>query len=156
MFKLSRKYSFEVNVPIEEVWEFSSNCDNWIATDERVEKFLIDGPFVAGAKVKAKIKGKGAVVAMWITEVTPYCSYKVLVDFSIYKSETLLSFDRSGSGNTLITESTYVSGLIVPFMKSKLCKALEKQKAALTEQYKNLEKQSSVDVNVLCETLSKN
>ncbi|MDN3507487.1 MAG: SRPBCC family protein [Simkaniaceae bacterium] len=155
MFQLRREYSFEVDVPIEEVWEFSSNCNNWISTNERIENFLIEGPFAAGAKVKVKIKGKDAFVTMWITEVIQNKVYKVLLDFSIYKIETSMSFERSGSDKTRITESTYVSGLIVPFMKSKLLKDLEEQKLLLTEQYKNLEKQSLVNMNELCEILSK-
>ncbi|MCP5491237.1 MAG: hypothetical protein H7A42_09055 [Chlamydiales bacterium] len=67
IFKWNSEFVVEVEMPLQRVWEYCLDFNNWAKGDKRIEYFSYDTKLDLGAQVKGKIKGRPTFVTILVT-----------------------------------------------------------------------------------------
>jgi hypothetical protein len=118
MFKWLHQYVIEVNMPLQEVWEFYMNPSNWSQWMDDFEScHFVQSP-VKDSIVSAKIKNKEVFVHFLFTEIKPYQEAALRVSTLFFTQESLTLFQEISLEKTQLTFNTTVKSIFVPFLKS--------------------------------------
>jgi hypothetical protein len=140
MFKWHHETSLEVKAPIQKIWEFYNDLNNWKRWDDRFDHFLCEGALNEGSEIQAKIKDKNIFAKVLVTKLVEHqeiCT-AVKVPFFTQKSSILFK-ETSNKTSTIILKCTVVS-LFAPFMKFFFLKNIEKGNDKLFKDFLELEK----------------
>lgn len=133
MFRWKYQYAIEVDIPLQVAWNFFIDPSHWPLYDDRMEAFVFDGDFKAGAQVKLQLKNKPNHIGILVTEVKPHREYRILIHSLLAKEEKLTSFEELTPKKTRVTFQIYVLSFLVPFMRSKFLKNVEQAQAKSTQ-----------------------
>ncbi len=129
MFKSLHECSTEVDIPLQTVWNFCMNPDNWPQWIDQIESCKIVGEFKAGSTVKAKIKNRNVYVTFLITDVQPFNSCTLLIKAPLCTQTSSCTFREISHERTTITWETSIVSILSPFMKGFFAKRFESSNA---------------------------
>lgn len=117
------KHSVVADVPLETVWDWHSNVDNWACLEgDAVESITLDGPFQSGARGATKIPGQE--VSRWrLAEVEPPRRTVIEMELSDAMMRCVWTFDALSEKRTRLTQRIRLEGLgaaaYAPMMKER-------------------------------------
>jgi hypothetical protein len=118
----------DADLPLQGAWDFYTNPTNWPKWEDRLESCTLDETFLAGYRVRAKIKNKAAWLAILVTDVKPYQESKHLITIPLFSQESLTTYEEIAARHTRITTIVRVSSFLVPFMKGVFIRNAEKSR----------------------------
>lgn len=125
MFRWHHEVSYEVDIPIVPLWDFSVNPSNWPKWIDQFDSCKLDSenPNV----VKAKIKNHNAHISLVITHVEPLKKFQYLIKnfFMVQESQTIVQ--EISPTRTRIIFHNSVRSFLTPFFKCYYRKHVEKQ-----------------------------
>ncbi len=125
MFKWNYEASFEFDVPIVPLWEFSADPINWPQWIDLYESCQLDS--INPRQVNAKIKNTQSSICIMIAESEPPTSFQYLVKTIFFSQSARTVFTEVSHNKTKVTSYITVSSLLTPFFQSYYRKQVEKQ-----------------------------
>lgn len=129
MFTWSHEDSMEVDLPLQQAWDFYTNPANWIKWEDHFDAFILEETLRTGAQIKAKIKNKPLYIKILATEVRPYHECKYLAKLLFFTQESLCVFQQISPQKTRIISTTCVISFFVPFMKKNFLRRIEETRS---------------------------
>ncbi len=97
---------------LDDIWNISTDVDNWTTWDPHEEKAKLHGPFVVGTKGYSK--PRGGPDAHWvITDVQPRTKWALLNKMPIGSLAVTNTFEAMQDGKVKCGKEMVVSGLIL-------------------------------------------
>jgi polyketide cyclase/dehydrase/lipid transport protein len=126
MFTWSHETSMDVDLPLQQVWNFYLDPSNWPKWEDRLESCVLKGDLRVGAKIRAKVKDKPVQLLFFVTEIKPYHECKFLTKTPLATQESLCTFEELSPEKTRITLKICIISLLTPFMRAIFRKHTEK------------------------------
>jgi len=82
MFCWLHEFSFEVNHPLQKVWDFGINPSNWPKWSEKIESCHCEGKLQPDSLIKVKVKSRfpqDVYIPIKLKEIEPYRECKLLI-----------------------------------------------------------------------------
>ena len=117
IFKWNSEFVVEVEMPLQRVWEYYLDFNNWAKGDKRIEYFSCDTKLDLGAQVKGKIKGRPTFVTILVTNFREYERLDTLTKAPFFKQETTFIIEEMSSEKTKLKQKVHVSSPFTLFMK---------------------------------------
>lgn len=126
MFKWTYEISHEVNLPIQKIWEFDTNLDNWNEWTDDFEEYRCEGPFEKGSLIKAKYKKcSKLLLSILITECQLYNIFKFRIKSLLYTQYSTSNYHEISPNKTKMTLKIEFISLLIPFIKSRFNKLID-------------------------------
>ena len=123
MFEWRHEFSTEVDLPLQQVWNFYANPSNWPRWIDQLES--CEGELKIGSIIQGKIKNRSAYLPIKITDVEPFKTCTHLIKNLLFIQTSSISFQVTSSKKTTLTIKVSVVGLLVPFLKNSLTSRTE-------------------------------
>lgn len=140
MFDCLLDYTTEVNLPVEQVWEYDINLDNWYGPNSKLEAYHLTGEIKSGTVVEVKVKGHRRFHPVLFQEVIKY--EKITIVAEAYFSKAIISnfYEAIDSKRTRIVTKSVITSWLMPFVKNKLKQEIYEAHLAYLDRLRNLEK----------------
>lgn len=135
--KRGMEYSIVVDAPLEKVWDFYIDPNNWPTWIDQLESCTFDGKLKAGSIVQAKTAGSNDSVPIMITDVKPYEECGIVIKAPFFTQRSTTTFEKVSPKKTRVTMQTSTKSLFSPFIKSKVNKKIESMLPKFSKAVKN-------------------
>jgi hypothetical protein len=99
MFKWYYKHTFEIDAPIQKVWQICADPSNWPKWIDQLESCQFDGEIKAGSIIKCKVKTrfpKDIYIPIRIVDINPYREAISELKVPLMTQETSPHFSHGG------------------------------------------------------------
>lgn len=128
----------EIDLPLEKTWEVATDLNAVPTYLEEIDHCYCIGEIETGATIYVKPKNIDFCFPMLLTEVEPYKTFNTESKLFLCKSEGFCSFEQITPEKTLVSSKTVINSPFVPFMKTHLSKAMERQSVQTRDYFNKL------------------
>lgn len=124
--RLTYENSMEVNLPIEKTWELCTNPNIGNLFSDKIEYYCYDEEFKTGSVILGRHKDRNVYIPCLLTEVEPYKKFNCEIKEFLCTIQSFDSYEEVTPGITKIHTIMIFDSPLVPFVKSKLVKEIER------------------------------